>query len=280
MRAWESAFGPAEHHAFDHRKLRNDWQAVEAARDVRPDIMFYIGAQEGVGNPRPATFRELRSFAPLINLCSDAGDGPWHKTLDFYRSKECFDLQVSIDGAREAPVDLATLTPVDPGPFAGGGARDIRCGFSGSVGRWNPRSEIILALKWFGGLTVRERATGNDSYKDHAGFMRRCRLLLNISNTGTGHAHHIKGRVLEAGWAGCALLESEGSPIGEWFEEDCYIKYRDPPHAAHLIETLSGDAIDLAARRLAEEVRAKYTSSQIYGGILDRVRRAEPVQAA
>lgn len=270
VQAWRS-FAPCEHLTFDHRGLRNDWRFAAAAEEIRPKVIFYIGAHEAAGNPRPDTLRNLRSIAPLILLCSDAQDRPWHHVLAGYRKRECFDLQVAIDGGSSAPVDHVTLTPVDPGPFGQRRRRDIRCGFSGTVGRWNERSEIVRALAWFGGLTVRERAT---SYSDHAAFLKRCELLLNISRTGTGHANHIKGRVLEAGWAGCALLESEGSTIGEWFPDDCYFIYRDPPHAAELIRTLDEDAIARAAKRLSEEVRARFTPQMIYDGMLKHVARA------
>ncbi len=278
VRAWNSFEEPAEHFVFDHIGLRNDWQAVERAREVKPDIMFYIGPNQGRGVPRTATFIELRGIAPLVNLCSDAADKPWHKTLELYRSKQCFDLQVAIDGARDAPVDIATLTPIDPTPF-GGQKRDIRCGFSGTLG--GQRELIVQSLEWFGGLTVRRaKQVHETTYEAHAEFMSRCQIVLNTSYTGTGHAHHIKGRVLEAGWAGAALLEPEESPIGDWFPEDCFIRYRDPIEAAHWIKTLTDGEIDHRARRLTEEVMMRYTPAKIYGEILEHVGRTESIAAA
>lgn len=280
VQAW-NAFSSvkAEHYAFDHRGLNGDWRILEIAAESKPEIIFYIGACEAPGNPTVATFQALRAIAPMVNICSDAADRPWHKVLEFYRKRECFDLQVSIDGAKEAPVDLATLTPVDAGPFAGQVRRDIRCGFSGTVGRWNQRSETVKALAWFGGLTVRARE-GLDSYDDHARFLKRCRMVLNISFTGTGHAHHIKGRVLETGWAGGCLLESEGSPIAEWFPEGSWVPYRDPPHAAHLIATLDDLTIERTAQRLSQEVRTRFSARTIYEGMLARVDRTVARPAA
>jgi len=277
--AWDSFNEPCRHVTYSVKGICNDWQVEQAAVEYGPDVIFYIGAQDGRGNPRPDTFRRIRELAPVINLCSDAQDKPWHNTLAHYAKKQCFDLQVSIDGAEGAPVDLSTLTPVDPMPFSGDVERDIRCGFSGSLGRWNARSEIVRALVWFDHVTLRNRTGGAESYQSHASFMKRCRMIVNVSNTGTGLDHHIKGRVLEAGWAGCCLLESEGSPIANWFPEDCFFIYRDPPHAAGMIETLSDEVIDRTAYRLAEEVRANYRPEQIYGKMLDLVGRAEPVAA-
>src|SRR3990167_5695811 len=199
----------------------------------------------------------LRKIAPVISLCSVAADKPWHTVLDVYRKQECFDLQVSIDGAHGSPVDLVTLTPVDAGPFSGPNPeRDIHCGFSGTVGRWNSRSELVNALVWFGGLTVRARQ-GSERYEDHVQFLRRCQMVMNISFTGTGHNHHIKGRVLEAGWAGCCLLEMEESPIAEWFPEGCWISYRDPKEAAEIIATVDDETIRNCAKKLSDVVRRK-----------------------
>ena len=266
--AWDSMSStPAVHITYDHHALCNDWQLTAKVEEMRPDVIFWIGASKARGNPRSHAFRAWREVAPTVLICSDATDKPWHPVLAGCRTRGDFDLMVAIDGGHGAPVDLATLTPVDARPFSNWPGRNIRCGFSGNVGRWNSRSEIVSALKWFGGLTVRERSE-QDPYSEHVNFLMRCQMLLNISVTGTGHAHHIKGRVLEAGWAGCALLESEGSPIGKWFPPDCYITYSDPIQAAWFIKHLPHRDLERCARRLAEEVRQRFTAAQIYGEIL------------
>ena len=267
VRAWESVFGPAEHVMFNHEGIRNDHVLIDAAKAAKPDVIFYIGAMKGLGNPRPETYQELRRIAPMVNFCSDSTDRPWHPVLMAYARMKCFDLQVGIDGPSDAPVDLSTLTPVDTRPFDIDVEKDIRFGFSGSVGKWNGRSEIVKSLEWFGGLSVRHRESG-DTYNDHVRFLRRSRMVLNISYTGSGHKHHIKGRVLEAGWAGCALLESEGSPIGNWFPSDCYMIYRNPKEASDMARDMDDATIDRYAKRLSEEVRARYHPKMIYMDIL------------
>lgn len=270
VRAWNSVFSQAHHLAYDHRAICNDWQLLETIDSIKPDVVFYIGANEAPGNPKIGTLKIARQSAKMVNICSDAADKPWHKYLEGYARKGCFDLQVSIDGAKSAPVDFVTLTPIDSRPFQGDLRKTIRCGFSGSVGKHNSRSEIVLALSWFGGLTVRDRVKV-DGYENHVEFLKRCRMVLNISYTGSGLAHHIKGRVVEAGWAKAALLESEGSPIGEWFPKDCYITYRNPKDAAELISHLTDAEIDKAAARLSEEVRKRFRPEMIYDEILKRV---------
>ena len=271
--AWDSfAPVPAVHFTYDHHNIRNDWQMTEIAESVRPKIIFLILPNKAPGNPRPDVLRQLRKIAPSVLLVSDAADRPWHSILCGYRTAKCFDLMVAIDGAKEisglGPI-YSTLTPVDPRPFERRTERGriIKCGFSGSVGRWNARSEIIQALRWFSNLTVRERA-GEGTYNDHAAFMGRCQMLLNISHTGTQQSHHIKGRVLEAGWAGCALLENIESPIANWFPEGCWLPYRDPPDAARIIAETSGERIKEVAHNLSDYVRRNYRPEMIYGGIL------------
>lgn len=277
VRAWESFAGHVAHVTYDHMAIRNDWQLVAAAETAQPDIIFHIGACQAPGNPKPAALRQIRAIAPFVNIVSDAADTPWHPVLRRYRSEGCFDLQVSIDGAQPDGIDLATLTPIDPVPFQVGCDRDIRCGFSGSPGRWNDRSQIVRSLVDFGGLTVRDKP---GSYEDHARFMRRCKLALNVSLTGSGLTHHVKGRVLEAGFAGCALLEPEGSSIGEWFPGNCWFSYRDPPDAARVIRESTDEEISRAADALACEVRSRYTAEQIYGQMIASVDRTVARPAA
>lgn len=266
VRAWNSfSKTPADHFTYNHMGIRADHSFIEAAERSRPDIIFYIGASKASGNPRIETLQALRKIAPSINICSDAADRPWHAVLAGLRTNKCFNLQVAIDGAQDVPgVGLSTLTPVDPKPFDIEVERDIRCGFSGSVGRFNARSELVRALTWFAGLVFRERQ-GEGTYADHARFLKRCRMVLNVSYTGTGHAHHIKGRVIEAGWAGCALLEFSASPIADWFPSDCYVTYRDPVEAAEIMRDLDDATISRLARRLSEEVRSRFHPAMVYG---------------
>jgi len=257
---------PADHIVMVHRGIRADFEIAKTVNDAKPDVVFYIGANQGIYALKMDSLREIRKKSKIVNLCSDAADRPWHGVLAAYEKYECFDLQVSLDGGRPKAIGLSTLTPVDHSLYEGiGPDRDIRCGFSGSTG--GLRSEIINALSWFGNLTIRNRMT-RDGYEDHVKFLRRCKMTLNTSWTGTGQTHHIKGRVIESGWAGCALLEQEGSPIGEWFPEDCYFTWKDAKAAAEIIKDASDEEISNRAKRLSEEVRKRYTAKHIYGEIL------------
>lgn len=271
VRAWNSiADIPSDHITYDHMAIRNDAKLLEKARLSEPDVIFYIGAAKALGNPRAETLLEMRQMAPLIHLCSDATDKPWHPVLAGYRTRGCFDLQVAIDGARNAPVDMSTLTPVDPGPFVSYGPRDIKCGFSGTVGRWNERSEVLSALKWFNWVTIRAREA-TDGYEDHARFLTWCRMLLNFSWTGSGHAHHMKGRVVEAGMAGCALLEHVDSPISDWLPKGCWIPWSTVKNISEIISDITDNEITSVATSLSDVIKQKWTPKMIYGSMLEKV---------
>jgi hypothetical protein len=269
VRAWESAFAPAEHFVFNAKTLRNDWMFPKVVEELRPDIVLYNGPVGGVGAPQVESLRQVRELAPFVHLCSDATDTPWHPVLQQYANAHCFDVQVSLDGAGPpAPIDLPMITPVDPTPFAQRGIRDIKVGMSGARGD-RLRAETVNFLEDEGLLTVRQRVFDNDSYEDHGRFTARCRILLNGAQTGSGSDRfHIKGRVLEAGWAGCALLENSASPIGSWFPPNCYLSYDSPQHAADIIRHTPFEEIEARASNLAAAVRELYTAEKIYSTII------------
>lgn len=303
---------------FPHMGEPRDKEILTIAREMRPNIIFYIGANEGSGIPSMETFLRLREMAPSINLCCDAGDTPWYEPLKRYKKAGCFNLQVALDGYLNAPVDLVTVTPVDPTPYIQPIVWDrfIRCGFSGGVSSkerlavfkasfpsrqapkivkrrprnalpaWKPlykkhpdipppvpvtqRDKIVWGLENMKDVITVRRRTSKAPYSDHVAFMQSCQIIINTSTSGTGDTHHIKGRVLEAGWAKCALLESEGSPIAEWLPEESYFIYRDANHARELIKSLTTEQVAKSAFALNEYVKEHYHPRQIYGKILER----------
>jgi len=267
--AWDM-LGTSEHITYNHHNIRNDFILPMSIERYRPDVVFYIGAAFGNGVPKFEALRQANSMVPMINLCSDAADKPWHEIMRRYRREECFSLQVAIDGAKESPADIATITPVNTFLFAGPNRKTIRCGFSGTVGKYNSRSEIVNSLEWFGGLTVRKRSV-DDGYQDHIKFLKSSEMLLNTSFNGSNSGHHMKGRVIEAGLAGCCLLEHVDSPFPDWFPEDCRIPYSHPKEVAEIIADMDKETIAATARNLNRVVLEKYKPSDIYGEILENV---------
>ena len=271
VNAWNSFNDePAARLRFAYNGIRNDHQMLEAADAHKPAVIFYIGACAGLGEPSIHTFRALRGKARLINLICDAADWPWHNTILKFRQSECFDLHVALDGNPTAPADLVTVTPVDPLHFGGlAFPRDIRCGFSGTA-FGGLRGNILGPLYEAKAVTFR----GRDfvaGYGDHVDFMRRCRMLINTSWTGTGKHHQIKGRVIEAGHAGCCLLEYADSPIGSWFTPDSYLIYRTVDEAKAIIAEVPEDDIAARAALFQRQVLARFTARHVYCEMLERV---------
>lgn len=269
--AWDSvAHQPAARFQFHYERPPVDDSMIEVAKKTDPEIIFYIGGcSGGIGFPSVGTLRKLRQIAPIINLIPDAGDvgSPWPALIEKYRVEECFDLHVGLDGCLNSPVDHVTVTPVNWRPFESTTEKDIRCGFSGGVG--GRRDSVLEALGSRCEIRIRDSISGD--YCDHAHFLRRCHIILNTAWTGSGQYYHVKGRVLEAGWAEAALLEHAHSPTSDWFPSDAYFQYADPDEAISVVETASDDDIGERAMRFAQVVRENYHPRKIYQGILKKL---------
>lgn len=188
-----------------------------------------------------ALWKAFRKIAPTVCLCPEASDAHWWwKNLQSWIADECFDLLVNIDGSEDwphRPQDLTLLTPLDEDIYADPltwAARDIRLGVSSNLGSERMRLYEALGDR----LTIRHMTPG-DTYRDYVQFMKRCKFVLNTSGQGAGGGQHVKGRVVETGWACACLLEPKGSPAAQWFiPGKDYIEYES---AEHLIKML-GDA--------------------------------------
>lgn len=272
--AWNSWNDPAVHKTFNLWGEPIDGEMLQVARDASPDVIFYVGGNKAPGLPSHDTFRNLRSLAPLVHLCWDATDEPWHAVLEAYKEGECFSLQVAMDGGTDSPVDMATLTPIDPQPYGQRVFdRSIRCAFAGqnvaraALGKYqHPRWHVLTPLVNRGLVEYRQRNDG--SYQEYAAYLKSCQMLLNISHTGSGKAHHVKLRVVEAGFAGCALLEMRQAPTIDWIPEECLFLYSDVEEAA---ETLRSASMGDKASALSTYVRENYRPQRIYESILARL---------
>lgn len=273
--AWDSVSPvPAKRIYFNYRNGvgTNSYIRDKAKEAGDVDVIFYIGCNRGEGLPSYDTLRQLRKIAPVINVISDAADQPWHSIIRQYREEECFDLHVGIDGEKSSPVDLVTLTPVDGRQFDSvTTSKDIRCGFSGNAS--GKRGQILGMV----GSRCLVRVRGDD-YFDHIRFMKRCKMVLNIAYTGTGNRFHVKGRVVEAGYAGVALIEPTSSPAYDWFPQSSYFAYKSMEHLIDIIDNTSDEEITKRSAALSGIVREKYNAAEIYGGMLDAINVANPFQ--
>lgn len=253
----------------------DDSHLVPFIKDAAPDIAFYIGAAWLPGNPRVETLAEINSLAPLVHICFDGGDSPWWPKMAEYRSAGCFARQVNIDGASCPTADLTTLCPMDPRPYLK--HRDTpkirRGGFAGFVAN-TYRGTIVNPLVQHGLLELRHRKAGykNSDYNDFAQWLCETLFTVNTAVTGTQWRRHVKGRIIEAGLAGCAVLEEADAPTKNWFTpgED-YLPYGSVDEAVYLARNVP----DTEWARMAQSMRAKiedrYTAKSIYEAMIKGV---------
>lgn len=264
----DSLLSAGDHYAEVLRLDQPEGQnLVEYAKSWRPDLIVYCGINGGPAKPDDAALRRLRDYAPTVMICPEASDRTWWWGLCAeYERNETFDLIVNIDGNRDWPGSdkgLTMLMPVDPEPWGQPilwTNRYVPCGFSG--GNSNPyRAAMLSDLRDI--VTWRGPDPDPDAQKTYFGyrdFMKQTRIAFNMAQHGTvphfdPHARHVKGRVVEAGLAACALVEGKG-PTSEWFvpgvDYMCYDGVSEArQHIRFLIEN------DTAAREMGERLRAR-----------------------
>ncbi len=271
MSGWSYWNEPCLRVTFDITGVKNDVKIIEAVKDFKPGVIFYIGGHAGPGLPTIETLCALRSYAKCINLVCDATDHPWHPPILEYKKHECFDLHVGLDGPLEAPVDMSTVTPLDPRAYdtMPRPTKDIHCGFAGNQGYKTARETLVTTLSKEGLLMVRPRSTA--LYSEYAMFMRHCEMVFNVGLTGTAERLHIKGRTIETGLAGAALIEMDGGPADKWFPRESIFFYNTIDDARKIIKDSSKNEIADKASMFSEVVRTKYSPQKIYGEMLARV---------
>lgn len=268
--AW-NAFGDSRRVTFSILGERRDASLLRAAKEYRPDVIFYIGGNGGPGLPSIDTMREFRKFAKSIHLCFDAADRVWHPTLLEYKAKECFDLQVATDGAVNAPVDMSVVALCDPRYFdtLPVPTRDIHCGFPGQIAPKTIRDEVLPGLIKKGLVTLRPRTLS--AYTEYPPFLRRCEMIINFGMTGNGVDMHVKARAVEAGLAGACVLEMAGSPLDKWFPRESFICFSSPEEAEAVIKRTTPQEAAHKAAIFSKVVRTEHSPQKRFKEMLARV---------
>jgi hypothetical protein len=218
---------------YDHLPHSRHGEIVDGVRVLNPDIIIFIGAVEkSHGRPilQSTTLQNLSTIAPMIHMCGDAGDEPWWPILESYDRLGCFCCQVSIDGNFETPLSgfkngIVKLCPVDPDSFVNckpWDERSVFVGMTGGIGH-GERGEMMRSMMKL--PYVKAIRYGSD-YQAVADFMGDCKIIVNHSMRGSGQGGHVKARVVETGWAGACLFESNNSHTRKWFSND-YVEYLD-----------------------------------------------------
>ena len=273
-----------------------DPEVLHHVQGFEPELIVYVGACGRCTKPSPKLFKKLNNeVAPCVLICSDAADesSPWWKELFEYDAHDAFRVMVAIDGNSNWPFHdrhLTALTPISPSWYPNPkrhSERTIKLGFAGNVGRVytlkNGRKvgrkmildQLPIQLRQRDGTTMDSEAAAQ-SYQGCVDFMLNTRIMPNFSDTGSFEHHHVKGRVVEAGLAGCLLLEPTTSPAKDWFEPGVdYIEYGG---IADLKETIrryidDPDETEKFGFRLREKVLAEHTPAKFWGRVMERINR-------
>ena len=278
-------------------RVSSDNEILAEARANTPDLIVYISAWEGQFVPLDETLGELNTMAPLVHFLCDGADPPWWPQLERFEEKGIFSLTVNIDGSHDWPGGkgwfdgvtphgykqyriksaLTLLTPCDPRPFEGAPfpppflERPYAMGYAGNPGN-HPRVALIEALQKRG-YAYRQRDDQPGSYKNYTHFLRHCRTVVSVPFTGSGAARHVKGRVLEAGWAGCALLEWKNDATASWFtpryEFEEYGSIEEALDLAEMMARTPRRTRDIA-RALAHRVTTEHSPQKFWDKVFER----------
>lgn len=271
---------------YDNRPHENHRELVDTAKSWKPDFILFIGAVEqyhGRPVPQPDVLRALNAVAPMIHMCDDAGDPPWWPMLEVYEREKCFTVQVSIDGASGTPIDhfengMVLLTPIDwrvfqPKPWS---EKPIKTSMVGGIGH-NDRKATIEYLQGKGLIDFRQGPIGR-SYDEMADVMGQSKVTFNFGVTGSGTSMHVKGRVVEAGFSGCALLEKSGSPTRNWFKPgEEFLEFDDATDAVRILETTSDHIWQEMALKLRNRVTVEHHPQTFWNKVLDKAFQRELV---
>lgn len=261
-------------------------ELVDGARALAPEFIHFIGAIEqyhGRPVPQPDVLRALNSVAPMIHMCDDAGDPPWWPMLEVYNREKCFTVQVNIDGAFGTPIDtfengMTLLTPIDwrvfhPKPW---NERSIKMSMVGGLGH-SSRKAMTEALMRKEILSFHEGPIGR-TYEGMADIMCDSKITYNYGFTGSTQKMHVKGRVVEAGFAGNVLLEKRGSPVDRWFHlgED-YLDFETPDEAEFILGMTPEDQLEQMALRFSNKVIREHHPAKFWDKVLLKAFKMETV---
>lgn len=277
-------------------RVRMDDELLTHADVFKPDVIIYISAWEGLFVPEHETLGALNQKAPLVHFCFDGADPPWWPQMKVFEEKGLFHCTVNIDGSHYWPGGkewighdgndmshfwkingLTLLTPIDPRFFTGPDnpfpQRPYAVAYAGNHGGWL-RDWIFQKMR-AKQYATRERDDVMGSYGFYCQFLKQCKAVVSVPFTGSTVTTHVKGRVLEAGYAGTALLEWANPATAAWFTPRAdYWEYSGVENCLEECEWLVGHPkiCEDMAKNLHHRVTTEHSPEKFWTAVFDRVK--------
>ena len=245
-----------------------------------PDWVLYIGAiAEHHGKPVPSVevLGQIGAVHLLVHYCCDGAEPYWWQRLEQYYQAGRFALQINVDGVRIGPIGdrgITLLCPVDatkfnPKPWD---QRSMLCGFAG--GLHGGRDQIFQTLVSEGSVILRNRDdTVQGGFK---AFLEDCKVGINAAftggNTGQMHVKFRAGGELPA--AGAVVLETRGSPMGDWFDANQdFLQYANSDEARSQIIWVRDhpEEAQAMAARLRVKVVERHNPKVFWSQVMERI---------
>jgi hypothetical protein len=254
-------------------------EIAEIVDVFRPTYIIILGAvTDHIKVESLALFQRYYNVK-IIYLVPEASHPDWKAQLD--KLKSFVNLIVNLDGDYAWDPERKNYTTLaiygqkayDIQKHNNWNDRPINVGFCGGMGSLqSSRKRLIDYLKSLEILTTFPFIETCDTYNQYVDFMMSCKIVVNAAGSSDDKSKHVKGRLVEAGLAGCCLIEEEGSPISLWFEQGSYFTFTTPEHCAQVIEYLlkNPEIAANAANKLYKQVREKYSPRKVWDEIITR----------
>jgi hypothetical protein len=258
-----------------------DRAIMDAASLSGAGTIVYIGCNGGPYMPSASTFTRLRKAGKkTVALIFDAADATWEEQLEAFRKHESFDLVVAIDGnddwQKVTANDFTALTPISPHwfqPQKDWHERPIAFAFAGGYASPS-RAAIVNGLIESAGLVVPRRNEQYGSYNEYSHYLTRCRTILNVPWSGFSESRQVKGRVIEAGLAGCLLLDHRDSATERWFTPDVDYQTYGTVEEARLVQgwyDARPQSAAIIAKSLQRRILDEHSPESFWARIFERI---------
>lgn len=278
-RSWTCLDNTCHAERYDLYSHDRQHELIELVRARKPDVVVYVGAIEQYYNrpvPTLDTLKRIHDLVPSILFCCDAGDDYWWEWLNLYNREQCFSAQANIDGNFNTPLagfsnGIVKLTPTDPSLFSSlpWHERSIFLGMAGADGH-PERNDFMRKLS--------ENAQFDQRHgmppQEMGTFLGQCKIIPNHPITGTGKGMHVKGRIIEAGWAGAVCLEKANPATSAWFSNDLYLQYNDTEDALQKLAWARDNdgAVKSMAERFHSHVAEHHHPSVFWRDVLAKAK--------